>query len=175
MSALPSRWIDAMRGPVGRRFVLPASLTLVMCTGVGAWAAAPGTALAAKPVGHAARTISLSESGRLKLTSKSGFTLNERGSATGTITGSIYIHLHLITNSKVTAEVSIYPHGSSLSGMGSASYHVNGGVASFSGTLAITRGTGKYSHARASHLTFTGTIQRRNDAVAVQLSGPLSV
>jgi hypothetical protein len=109
------------------------------------------------------------------LTSKQGFTLNEQGSASGTITGAIYIHLHLTSTSKVTAEVSIYPSGGSLSGNGSATYRVEGAYAVFTGTLAITRGSGKYSHARASALRFTGTIQRRNDAVTVRVSGPLSV
>ena len=56
-------------------------------------------------VAKVARTLSLSESGRQRLTSKKGFTLNERGSASGTITGSIYIHLHLVSDTKVTADV----------------------------------------------------------------------
>jgi hypothetical protein len=122
-----------------------------------------------------ARTSTLNESGRLHLTSKQGFTLNEQGSASGTITGAIYIHLHLTSTSKVTADVSIYPSAGSLSGSGSATYRVEGGYAVFSGTLAITRGSGKYAHARASALRFTGTIQRRSDAVSVRLSGSLSV
>ena len=126
------------------------------------------------PSASASRSVSLNESGRLHLTSKQGFTLNEQGSASGTITGTIYIHLHLTSTSKVTAEVSIYPSGGSLSGNGSAAYHVEGSVAAFSGTLSITRGSGKYAHARASTLRFTGTIQRRGDAVSVHVSGPLS-
>lgn len=126
-------------------------------------------------VATAARTISLNETGRLRLTSMKGFTLNERGSASGTISGPIYIHLHLVSKSRVTAEVGIYPQGGSLSGSGSASYRVEGSHAAFSGTLAITRGSGKYARARASGLRFTGTIQRRDDSVAVQLSGRLSL
>jgi hypothetical protein len=133
-------------------------------------------ATTSRRVATAARTISLNETGRLRLTSKKGFTLNERGSASGTISGSIYIHLHLVSQSRVTAEVNIYPQGGgSLSGNGSASYRVEGGHASFSGTLAITRGSGKYARARASGLRFTGTIQRRDDSVTVQLSGRLSL
>jgi len=118
--------------------------------------------------------MSLKESGRLRLTSKHGFTLNEQGTASGTIGGTIFIHLHLVSSSRVTAEVNIYTHGGSLSGGGSSSYQVRGAVAAFSGTLAVTRGTGSYSRARASGLRFTGSIQRRNDSVTVQLSGPLS-
>jgi hypothetical protein len=142
---------------------------MATCAGLFAVAAAN-----ASPLASASRAVALSESGRLHLTSKQGFTLNEQGSASGTITGAIYIHLHLSSTSRVTAEVSIYPSGGSLSGSGSAAYHVEGGVAAFTGTLAITRGTGKYAHARASALRFTGTIQRRGDAVSVHVSGPLS-
>jgi hypothetical protein len=141
---------------------------------LGAGAAGATAGSQRSPVAKLARTVSLSESGHLRLTSKKGFTLNERGSASGTISGSIYIHLHLVSDSRVTAEVNIYPHSGSLSGSGSASYHVVGGYAAFSGTLSITRGTGRYARARASGLRFTGTIQRRDDSVAVRLSGRLS-
>jgi len=131
---------------------------------------------AAAPVARSARTLSLSETGHLHLTSKHGFTLNEQGSASGTIRGTIYIHLHIANNhGGVTAEVNIYPQGGSLTGYGSASYAVDGAEAVFSGKLSITRGTGSYANAHASSLKFTGAILRRTDAVTVQLSGSLSV
>ncbi len=133
-----------------------------------------GAASAAGPVAVAARTVNLNEHGSLHLTSKHEFKLNEQGSASGTIRGTIYIHLNLSSPSRVTAEVNIYPSGGSLSGAGSASYRVAGSYASFSGSLSITRGTGTYAHAHASGLSFTGKVQRRNDAVTVQLSGSLS-
>jgi hypothetical protein len=125
-------------------------------------------------VARLARLVSLNESAHLHLTSKKGFTLNEQGTATGTITGTIYIHLHIVSNSKVTEELSIFPSGGSLAGSGSASYHVDGGNAAFSGTLAITRGTGRYARARATSLRFTGTIERRNDSVSAHLVGKLT-
>jgi hypothetical protein len=156
-----------------------AALCVPLLASVGVGILDVGTAGAtggarAPAVAKLARTVSLSESGRLRLTSKKGFTLNERGTAFGTIAGSIYIHLHLVSQSRVTAEVNIYPSGGSLTGNGSASYHVVGGYAAFSGTLSITRGSGKYARARASGLRFTGTIQRRDDSVSVRLSGSLS-
>ncbi|HTW43541.1 MAG TPA: autotransporter [Solirubrobacteraceae bacterium] len=136
-----------------------------------------GTGSAAQqPSATAARTLHVGENAHLHLTSKSGFTLNEEGTAAGTIAGAIYIHLHIANNrGGVTAEVNIYPRGGSLSGHGSASYQVRGAQAAFSGTLTITRGTGGYAGAHASGLLFSGTIQRRSDAVAVQLSGSLTV
>jgi hypothetical protein len=134
------------------------------------------TVATASPVGHVSRTVSLRETASLRLTSKSGFTLNEQGTTTGSIDGTMYIHLHVSNDhGGVTAEVSIYPHGGSLSGNGSATYQVEGAYAKFSGRLSITRGTGSYAGSHASGLSFSGSIERRNDAVAVQLSGPLSV
>jgi hypothetical protein len=131
-----------------------------------------GAADAGPPVtAHSARTLTLKESARLRLTSKHGVTLTEMGAASGTIPGTIYIHLHFVSSSRVIAEVSIYPRGGSLSGSGSASYRVQGAFAAFSGTLAVTRGTGSYGHAHASSLRFLGIIARHTDAVAVQLSG----
>jgi len=121
------------------------------------------------------RSLALKEEAKLHLTSKTGFTLNEQGVVVGTVKGTIYIHLRLTSNSSVVSEVNIYPPGGSLSGLGSASYHVDGGFAVFVGGLAVTRGTGSYAHAHGSDLRFTGTIQRRGDAVAVQLSGLLTV
>lgn len=170
---------DRARQMRARGRVAAAALSTALLAGwglgvIGVDSAAGSGSAAERTVASAARTVSLGEAGRLRLTSKKGFTLNERGSASGTIAGSIYIHLHLVSDSKVTAEVNIYPPGGSLTGSGSGSYRVVGGYASFSGTLSITRGSGRYAHARASGLRFTGTIQRRDDSVSVRLSGPLS-
>ena len=127
------------------------------------------------PGGRAARTISLNENGRLHLTSKHDFTLNEQGSATGTVAGTIYVHLTIVSNTRVTAEVNIYPHGGSISGNGNASYHRGSTTASFSGSMSIDRGTGSYAHVHGSGLSFSGTIRNPlNDAITVHVSGRVS-
>jgi hypothetical protein len=130
--------------------------------------------VARAPRARASRTLSLSETGRLRLTSHHGFTLNEQGTATGTLAGPLYIHLHVVSTNRVTAEVSIYPRGGSLTGYASASYHPAGSIASFDGTMSIVRGTGGYSHAHGTGLSFTGTIERSNDVVTVKVSGRMS-
>jgi hypothetical protein len=146
-------------------------LTGVAWLGVGSSSAAATKAVAA-------RTISLNETGRMHRTSGRGITinqdLNEQGSASGTIMGTIYIHLKVVSPTRVTAEVNIYPSGSSITGSATASYRVDGGTASFSGTMSIDRGTGSYAHAHGSGLSFSGTVQRLNDAVTVHLSGSMS-
>jgi hypothetical protein len=149
---------------------LTAALALAALLGaafIGATASRAATA-------RAARTFSLNDTGHLHLTSHHKFTLNEQGSASGTISGAIYIHLNVVSTNRVTAEVSIYPSGGSLTGYANASYHPAGALATFNGTMAVVRGTGRYSHARGSGLSFTGTVQRSNDAVTVHVNGRMS-
>jgi hypothetical protein len=134
----------------------------------------PGVSSAAAPAALAARTTSLNESASLHLTSKHGFTLNEQGPASGTVTGTLYVHMKIVSTNHVSAEVSIFPPGGSISGEATASYRRAGSMAHFSGSLTIDRGTGSYNHARGSGLSFRGTIQRSNDAIAVQVSGRVS-
>jgi hypothetical protein len=133
-----------------------------------------GVSQAAVVDARAARTISLNESGQLHLTSKHGFTLYEQGPASGTAAGTIYVRLQIVSTSRVTAEVSISPRGGSISGDATASYRRGDATASFSGSLSISRGTGSYDDARGSGLSFSGTIERSNDAIAVHVSGRVS-
>jgi hypothetical protein len=155
--------------------VLLTLATLACAVFAAAAPARTATARASSAItGRASGTISLSDTGHLHLTSHHAFTLNEQGSASGTISGTIYIHLNVVSTNRVTAEVSIYPAGGSLTGYATASYRPSGAVATFSGTMAVQRGTGRYSGARGSGLTFTGTIQRTNDAVTVHVSGRMS-
>jgi hypothetical protein len=125
---------------------------------------------------HASRTISLNETGHLRLTSKHNFTLNERGTATGTVAGTIYVHLTAVSSTRVTAEVNIYARGTSFSGSGNASYRRGSTTASFAGSMSINRGTGSYAHVHGSGLSFSGTIAESNhDAITVHVSGRVSV
>jgi hypothetical protein len=118
-----------------------------------------------------ARVLSLNESGSLHLTSKNGFTLNEEGPASGTVKGTIYVHLTIVSSRRVTAELSIYPRGGSITAKGSASYHKESSNARFIGSISIERGSGSYAHAHGSDLSFSGTILRSNDAITVHVAG----
>lgn len=142
-------------------------ISLIAC-----WACwASGISQARAVAANGARTLSLNENGSLHLTSKQGFTLNEQGLASGTVRGAIYVHLSIVSSSRVTAELNIYPSGGSITARGSASYHREHSSARFSGSISIARGTGNYAHARGSGLSFSGTIQRSNDAVTVHVAG----
>jgi hypothetical protein len=122
-------------------------------------------------VASGARVLALDENGSLHLTSKHGFTLNEQGLASGTVRGTIYVHLTIVSSRRVTAELNIYPSGGSITAEGSASYHKEATNARFAGSISIERGSGSYAHARGSNLSFSGTIRRSNDAVTVHVAG----
>jgi hypothetical protein len=124
---------------------------------------------------QSARTIALDESARLHLTSRHGFTLNEQGSASGSVAGTMYVHLTIVSTTRVVAEVNFYPRGGSISGKAVASYRRGSSTASFAGTMSIARGTGGYAHARGTGLSFSGTIRRSDEAIAVQVHGTASV
>ncbi|HXD54900.1 MAG TPA: hypothetical protein VN618_09125 [Solirubrobacteraceae bacterium] len=122
-----------------------------------------------------ARTVSLNETGHLHLTSKHNFTLNEQGSASGTIAGAIYVRLTAVSTSRVTVEVSIRPPGGSISGKGSGSYRRTGSIANFSGTMSFGSGTGRFARAHGAGLSFSGKIEEANrDAITVYVRGTVS-
>lgn len=154
-----------------RRFLVSAasagSLVAASALGVGA-------ASAAGPKAHASRTISLKETGNLRYSNKHGSEVKEQGYATGTLSGSIYLQLRLSSTKTVSATVQVYPKGGLLRGSASASYHNHGSYATFSGRMNITGGSGKYSKARGSGLSFSGKINRSNSAVVVYVSGRMS-
>jgi hypothetical protein len=133
-----------------------------------------GVAGASGPHATASRTLTLNDSASLHLQNKHGVELKEGGTAKGTLGGPLYLQLKVTSTRSVSAQVQVYPSGGSVSGSAKASYSVAGSTASFSGTLAITKGSGKYSKAKASALSFSGTIKRSNDAVTVRVSGKMS-
>jgi len=133
-----------------------------------------GAAGASGSTAGAARTVSLNDTAHLRRTSSHGFNLYESGSASGTLSGSISLHLDVVSTNRVTAQLTVHPSGGSISGSASGSYRNNGATASFSGTLSVTGGSGSYSGAHGSGLSFSGTIQRSTDAVTVHVSGHFS-
>ncbi|MGH2854742.1 MAG: hypothetical protein ACRDLF_11210 [Solirubrobacteraceae bacterium] len=159
-----------LRNRIHRR--LAAAGVLVAAAGTLALTGATG---ASGSTAAAARTITLNDTGHLRETSHKGFNLNYSGQASGTVAGTIYLHLHVVSTNRFSAELSVYPHGSSMTGSASGSYRNNGATASFSGTLSISRGTGSYSHAHGSGISFSGATQRTNGATTVHVDGHLSV
>lgn len=145
-----------------------------LAAAAGTLGLAVGTTGASGSTAHAARTVSLNDTGNLHKTSKHGFNLYESGNASGSLSGSISLHLDVVSTNKVTAELTVSPRGGSLTGKATGSYRTNGGTASFSGTLSVTHGTGSYSGAHGSGISFSGTIQRSNDSMTVRVNGKFS-
>lgn len=157
---------------------IPAVLTISICAlallasiaGVAssAWGAARG------PIATQAKTVDLVENATLKLISEEGATLIEHGQATGTynapVTASFTIH-----PKEVTATVTVFPHGGSITGVAQANYIVQKSVGYFGGTFTITRGTGSFRHASGKALGISGTINRYSFATTVKSHGEISL
>ncbi len=133
-----------------------------------------GASAVADPGAHAARTITLNDTARLHRTSSHGFSLYESGQASGSLGGSVSLHLLIASLKSVTAQLTVHTSGGTVYGSASGGYRNNGATASFSGTLNITGGSGAYSGAHGGGLSFSGTIARINDAATVRVSGHFS-
>jgi hypothetical protein len=94
----------------------------------------------------------------------------ERGSASGTLPGSI--HVHMTFASTFSGSFAIYTRGGRIDGHGTARPHGAGVYESFAGTLAVSGGTGRYRHARGTARLY-GTFDRENYALTIQTAGTL--
>lgn len=132
--------------------------------------AAPG----ASPAGHAAQTVAVNERVATRLTSHKGTTvLNEQGQGSGTFKCSLTLQIKISYTSATISFLCALTSGT-LSGSGSTSFVVAGDVSHFNGTIAITHGTGKYSHASARSLHIQGTLQRSNYSLSATVAGSMS-
>ncbi len=128
-----------------------------------------GTLRPVAPAAQAARSLTPNDEGRLHLVSESGSNLVEEGSATGTLPGRARVHIGAV----IEAAFTLYPRGGgSISGHGSGTLHSSGLYASFGGSMSVSRGTGRYSHAHGTG-GFYGTVNRKTFALVVQTRGIL--
>jgi hypothetical protein len=96
--------------------------------------------------------------------------LFEEGTAQGTLPGTMRVRANL--GATVNASFTLYTHGGTISGHGTATPHGSGIYESFAGTLVATSGTGSYVHAHG-HAGLYGTFDRRTYALVVQMTGSL--
>jgi hypothetical protein len=120
---------------------------------------------------HSARTLDATDTGRLHYVKSSGSLLLEEGTAQGTLPGSMRASCNL--GATVSASFTIYTHGGTIKGHGTATPHGSGIYESFAGTLTVTGGTGLYAHAHG-HAGLYGTFDRRTYALTLQTTGSLS-
>jgi hypothetical protein len=154
------------RTPVRQAAALAAVLALAAPAQVAKAHATP-TAAAAK----AQRTIAVTDEAHLHLTATEGELLEEEGSAKGTIPGKL--HVRLTVGATTTASFTIYASGGTITGHGTMRLHSATHYSSFSGSISVSRGTGRYAHARGAGDLY-GVIDRKTDALTVQTTGKLT-
>ena len=125
------------------------------------------------PKATAARLIELKESGQLRLTNGYETTLVGRGGATGTYNCSIVVHLTLVSAHRLTTTFTVSPNGGTISGKGSARYAEENGNGYFGGTIALTRGTGRYARASGNEIGISGKINRESLRLMVHVHGAM--
>jgi hypothetical protein len=152
------------------RWVLLATLILVALAG-------PASAATLHPASHrwparTAHTLNATDTAHLHYTHASGSLLYEEGTATGTLPGTMRAHVDI--GPTTTGTFTFYVRGGgTISGHGNALMHGSGVYESFGGTLVVTGGTGRYTHAHGRAGLY-GTFDRKNYALLVQTTGRLA-
>jgi hypothetical protein len=135
----------------------------------GAAALATLLVLAAAPTATA-RVLHASDQAHLRYISASGSTLYETGKASGTLPGSMHVHMRIAAT--FSGSFVIYAQGGTIDGHGNATPHGSGVYESFAGTLIVTGGSGRYSHAQGRAGLY-GTFNRDTYALVVKTTGDL--
>jgi hypothetical protein len=121
---------------------------------------------------QAARTLNVTDEAHLRLTGTQGEVLLEEGPAKGALPGTVKVHFAV--SATISGSFTIYPRGGgSISGRGTARLHSTGIYTSFSGTMYVTHGTGRYVNAHG-HGGLYGTVNRRTNALVIQTTGRLT-
>ena len=150
-----------------------AAICSALAAGLLAAATQHATAYAgqSRPRADAAHILNATDTAHLRYVSSSGSLLLDEGKASGTLPGSMRVRLDLGTT--FTGTFTIHASGGSIDGHGSATPHGSGTYESFSGTLTVTGGSGRYAHAHG-HGGLYGTFDRDNYALVIKTTGSLS-
>jgi hypothetical protein len=157
--------------PLRRRLTIGAA-ALIAALPACLWA---GGVSLADPGAQAARRHAHQMSGTayFHLVRKSGNTLYERGTTTGTLSGSVVGTFHTSVT-KVTGTVTFHPRSGGSLTITAVGYPQSAStVTRFSGNLAVRGGTGRYRNALGSG-TLDGTANRRTWAITVHANATLT-
>jgi tetraprenyl-beta-curcumene synthase len=119
---------------------------------------------------HSARSMRASDVAHLRYVSASGSTLYETGRASGTLPGSMRVHMTI--GPTFSGSFTIYASGGRIAGHGSATPHGVGVYESFAGSVTLTGGSGRFRHASGSAKLY-GTFNRNTYALLIQTEGTL--
>lgn len=120
--------------------------------------------------GHMASALEATDEARLRYISASGSTLYETGRASGTLPGSMKVHMRIAAT--FSGNFTINAPGGAIVGRGSAIPHGVGVYESFAGRLTVSGGNGRYRHARGKAELY-GTFNRNTYALVIQTRGTL--
>jgi hypothetical protein len=144
-----------------------------------ALAAAIGITPSAQGDSHAgariASALNVTDTAHLRYVREADGLLIDEGAATGTVPGNVRVGFDLGTT--VAANFTISTHDGSIIGHGTGTLHKSTSRSdvyiSFAGTLTVSHGTGRYTHAHGTG-GFYGTLDRHNYAVTIQTTGTLT-
>jgi hypothetical protein len=147
-------------------------LAISICAPALALAAGQLTAHASgtTPKATATKVVSLVETAQLKFSHENGAALVEHGYAAGTYNAPVTA-IMTIHPTYVTAVVTIFPRGGSLTGSARANYIVKNSTGYYGGNFAITHGTGSFRHVSGKALGISGTINRYTFDMTVKAHG----
>jgi hypothetical protein len=114
--------------------------------------------------------LKASDTAHLHYVSASGSLLYEEGQASGTLPGTMRVHLDV--GAVFRGSFTIRTRAGTITGRGVATPHGSGAYESFAGSLVITGGSGRYAqaHGRAG---LYGTFSRSDYRLLVQTTGTL--
>jgi hypothetical protein len=153
------------------RLMGAAALVILPISGAALMSAAASSAARDPATGHTARSLNGTATAHLHLLRPNGRQLYEEGPVTGALPGSMRAVLD--TGNTLTGSFTIHTHGGSIEGRGRATPHGLGRYQSFSGTITLIGGTGRYSHAHGTAGLY-GTFDRRTYALIIQTTGRFS-
>lgn len=125
-------------------------------------------------VAIAAHTISVHEAVHTSevISHRGNSQVNERGRGTGTFDCSARMEVK-ISYTNGTADLTCSMSSGTVTGGGTLAFFTAGPTATFTGTMAIARGTGKYAHA-SGRLHVEGSMVRKTFALSATMSGRMS-
>jgi hypothetical protein len=119
-------------------------------------------------------TLRVNTTASLTLTRKSGTVLYERGTASGTPSGTVTARFNTARLTRTTGTLTLKPYGVGSITVTAVVYPSSvGTVARFTGSFAVSGGSGRYSRVLGSG-TLTGTVNRRSWAVTATAKGTLT-
>jgi hypothetical protein len=119
------------------------------------------------------RSLNATDTGHLKYIPRDseGATLVEEGAATGRLPGRMRARLNI--GATFSGSFVLYTVGGAIKGHGTATPRGSGRYESFRGSLVVSGGTGRYSHAHGKAGLY-GVYDRNTHGITVQTTGSIS-